>query len=273
MSTIERRARALHHSPLPLRQRVSGGGAGAEIREVARPIELVRFADSASPDCPAAEVIPRERSERLDRLVNVALSAAALIVFFPVMLLVAVLVKLTSPGPILYVQTRVGRDRRQAPISATYDRRMQDLGGQVFSIYKFRTMHVDAEDVSGVVWATKSDPRVTLVGRFLRKARLDELPQLVNVVQGDMNIVGPRPERPSIFARLRENIADYPLRQLAKPGITGWAQINQGYDQNLDDVRAKVRYDLEYINRQGLAEDFRIMLKTFPVVLFGKGGQ
>ncbi|MGI9076777.1 MAG: sugar transferase [Gemmatimonadaceae bacterium] len=244
----------------------------AETRDVARPIELVRFADGPTSDRPVAGVVPRERSERLDRLVNVALSVAALVVFSPVMLLVALLVKLTSAGPVLYVQTRVGRDRRQAPLNASYDRRMQDLGGQVFSIYKFRTMHVDAEDVSGVVWATKSDPRVTLVGRFLRKARMDELPQLLNVVQGHMNIVGPRPERPSIFARLREDIADYPLRQLAKPGITGWAQINQGYDQDLDDVRAKVRYDLEYINRQSIAEDFRIMLKTFPVILFGKGG-
>ena len=271
MSTVERRARMMHRAAVPIRQHVLAAGMG-ETREVARPIELVRFADSAQADAKVAEVIPRERSERLDRVVNVALSVAALIIFSPVLLLVALLVKLTSPGPVLYVQTRVGRDRRQAPLNASYDRRMQDLGGQVFSIYKFRTMHVDAEDVSGVVWATQKDPRVTFIGRFLRKARLDELPQLLNVVQGHMNIVGPRPERPSIFARLREDIADYPLRQLAKPGITGWAQINQGYDQDLDDVRAKVRYDLEYINRQSLTEDFRIMLKTFPVILFRKGG-
>ncbi|MBC7789149.1 MAG: sugar transferase [Anaerolineae bacterium] len=260
----------IHHSAVPIRQRMQAGSA-ADMREVARPIELVRFADSAKPDRPVVETNPRERSERIDRVVNVALSVAALIIFSPVMLFVALLVKLTSPGPVLYVQTRVGRDRRQSPPNAAYDRRMQDLGGQVFSIYKFRTMHSDAEDVSGAVWASKSDPRVTLVGKFLRKARMDELPQLLNVVQGHMNIVGPRPERPSIFARLREDIVDYPLRQIAKPGITGWAQINQGYDQDLDDVRAKVRYDLEYINRQCLAEDFRIMLKTFPVILFGKG--
>ena len=272
MSSVERRSRVIHHTALPIRQRASAAGM-AETRDIARPIELVRFADTAKPDRPVSGILPRERSERIDRMVNVAFSVAALTIFAPVMLLLALLVKLTSPGPILYVQTRVGRDRRHAPLNATYDRRMQDLGGEVFSIYKFRTMHVDAEDVSGVVWATKSDPRVTLIGRFLRKARLDELPQLFNVVQGHMNIVGPRPERPSIFARLREDIADYPLRQLAKPGITGLAQINQGYDQDLDDVRAKVRYDLEYINKQGLAEDFRIMLKTFPVILFGKGAQ
>jgi len=272
MSTIELRAKAIQHAPAAARQRMRTGGI-AETRDVARPIELVRFADTARPKLPSAVVMPRERSERLDRLVNVAVSIAALIILAPVMLLVAMLVKSSSPGPILYMQTRVGRDRRQAPLSNSDDRRMQDLGGQVFSIYKFRTMHVDAEEVSGAVWATKSDPRITLIGRFLRKARLDELPQLMNVVQGHMNIVGPRPERPSIFARLRENIAEYPLRQLARPGITGLAQINQGYDESMDDVRTKVRYDLEYINRQGVAEDFRIMLKTFPVILFGKGAQ
>jgi lipopolysaccharide/colanic/teichoic acid biosynthesis glycosyltransferase len=122
------------------------------------------------------------------------------------------------------------------------------------------------------VWATEGDPRVTPLGRFLRKCRIDELPQLINVIRGEMNIVGPRPERPSIFARLREDIAEYPLRQRAKPGITGWAQINQSYDSCIDDVRAKVRYDLEYLERQSLAEDLRIMVKTVPVMLFRKGG-
>jgi lipopolysaccharide/colanic/teichoic acid biosynthesis glycosyltransferase len=142
----------------------------------------------------------------------------------------------------------------------------------VFTIYKFRTMTTDAERHSGAVWATVGDSRVTAVGRFLRKSRLDEVPQLYNVIKGDMNIVGPRPERPSIFQWLRQDIPEYPARQRTKPGITGWAQVNQSYDANIDDVRSKVRYDLEYLQRQGLAEDVKIMLKTLPVMLLKRGG-
>jgi lipopolysaccharide/colanic/teichoic acid biosynthesis glycosyltransferase len=198
--------------------------------------------------------------------------ALALVILAPVMLLVAVIVRLTSHGPILYTQTRIGLDRRKSRVDALYDRRMQDLGGRVFTIYKFRTMYVDAEAVTGAVWATPRDPRLTPLGGIMRKLRLDELPQLYNVIRGDMNIVGPRPERPSIFARLRENISEYPLRQRIKPGITGWAQVNHTYDASLEDVRIKVRYDLEYLQRQCLAEDLKIMLKTVPVVLFRRGG-
>ena len=144
------------------------------------------------------------------------------------------------------------------------------LGGAVFDMYKFRTMRVDAEK-NGAVWATKNDPRITPIGRVLRKTRLDELPQLFNVLRGDMNIVGPRPERPSIFLRLSQDIPEYRMRQRAKPGITGLAQISQAYDSCLDDVRNKVRYDLEYISRQSLAEDLRIMIKTVPVMLLRRG--
>src|SRR4051812_28697135 len=132
-------------------------------------------------------------------------------------------------------------------------------------------MRVDAEQ-NGAVWAQQSDPRVTPIGRLLRQYRLDELPQLFNVIRGDMNIVGPRPERPTIFAELRTRIADYPVRQRARPGITGLAQVSNAYDANLDDVRAKVRYDLEYLERQSLLEDIRIMLRTVPVMLFKRGG-
>jgi lipopolysaccharide/colanic/teichoic acid biosynthesis glycosyltransferase len=153
-----------------------------------------------------------------------------------------------------------------------YDRRTRDLGGRPFLIYKFRTMRTDAEKANGAVWATKGDSRVTGVGRVIRKYRIDEFPQLINVIRGDMNIVGPRPERPTIFSRLCDDIADYPLRQRARPGITGWAQVNHGYDGSVDDVRTKVRYDLEYIQRQGVAEDLKIMAKTLPVMLFRKGG-
>ena len=139
-------------------------------------------------------------------------------------------------------------------------------------IYKFRTMRVNAEQPTGAVWAAKQDARVTPIGQIMRKYRIDELPQLLNVIRGEMNIVGPRPERPSIFSRLCDDIADYPLRQRAKPGITGWAQVNQAYDTSIDDVRSKVRFDLEYIERQGLAEDLRIMARTVPVMIFRRGG-
>jgi lipopolysaccharide/colanic/teichoic acid biosynthesis glycosyltransferase len=192
-------------------------------------------------------------------------------VALPLLLLIALAIKLSSRGPVLYTQERVGLDRRLAG-SRPESRRRRDLGGQPFTIYKFRTMRVDAERESGAVWATQNDPRVTPVGRFLRQYRLDELPQLLNVMQGDMNIVGPRPERPAIFAELREHITEYPLRQRAKPGITGLAQIHHHYDRSLDDVRTKVRFDLEYIRRRSLWEDFRIMLQTIPVVFLRRGG-
>jgi lipopolysaccharide/colanic/teichoic acid biosynthesis glycosyltransferase len=208
----------------------------------------------------------------LDRAMNVLLSGAALVLLLPVLFVIAVVVKLTSRGPVLYLQERVGLDRRAAGRAQQNHRRERDLGGRPFTIYKFRTMRVDAERESGAVWAQQHDPRVTPVGRILRQYRLDELPQLVNVLRGDMNIVGPRPERPAIFAELRTHIAEYPLRQRAKPGITGLAQINHHYDRSLDDVRTKVSYDLEYIRRQSVREDLRIMLKTIPVVLWRRGG-
>jgi lipopolysaccharide/colanic/teichoic acid biosynthesis glycosyltransferase len=205
------------------------------------------------------------------RGLNFCLALLALICVLPILLVIALAVKLSSRGPVFYTQERVGLDRRQ-PGDGADQRRLRDLGGRPFTIYKFRTMRVDAERESGAVWAQREDPRVTPVGRLLRQYRLDELPQLLNVVRGEMNIVGPRPERPTIFAELREHIAEYPLRQRAKPGITGLAQISQQYDSSLDDVRAKVQYDLEYIRRRSLREDLRIMLKTIPVILLRRGG-
>jgi lipopolysaccharide/colanic/teichoic acid biosynthesis glycosyltransferase len=243
-----------------------------EITDRIREIPLVR--DVPGPSRRRADVTPRERSERGSRVLNAALAIGALIVLAPVFLIVGILIKLTSPGPILYLQTRIGLDRRRTPTrgSEAYDRRARDLGGRVFAIYKFRSMYIDAEARSGAVWATKGDPRITPLGRFMRKCRIDELPQFINVLKGEMNIVGPRPERPSIFQRLRTDIPDYPMRQMAKPGITGWAQINQCPDASLDDVRRKVHYDIEYLQRQGLAEDVMIMAKTVPVVLFRRTG-
>ncbi len=209
---------------------------------------------------------------RVTRWVNFVLALLALFIALPLLLLIAVAIKLSSRGPVLYTQERVGLDRRVPGPEAGNHRRTRDIGGRPFTIYKFRTMRVDAELATGAVWATQDDPRITPVGRFLRQYRLDEIPQLLNVMRGEMNIVGPRPERPTIFAELRGHIAEYPLRQRAKPGITGLAQINHHYDRSLDDVRTKVRYDLEYIRRQSLWEDLRIMLRTIPVILFRRGG-
>jgi lipopolysaccharide/colanic/teichoic acid biosynthesis glycosyltransferase len=221
-----------------------------------------------------APVVPRSRSELAARALNFTLALVALLFLAPLFLLIAAAVKLTSRGPVFYTQTRIGLDRRWSRRAGEADaqRRAYDLGGRVFTIYKFRTMCVNAEHLSGAVWAAKEDPRVTPVGRLLRQYRLDELPQLWNVLTGDMNIVGPRPERPSIFAQLRQNIPNYEFRQRVKPGITGLAQVNQQYDQCLDDVRNKLDFDLQYLRRQSLWEDIRIMLKTVPVILFKRGG-
>lgn len=240
--------------------------------EIDRPITLVRDADLTEETRTLPALTPKPRSQYLLRALNIAIAGIALLILAPVMLLVAIAIKLSSPGPVIYAQTRVGQDRRRRSSQrSSFDRRACDLGGRVFRIYKFRTMRIDAER-RGVQWATKNDPRVTPLGGFLRKCRLDELPQLFNVLVNDMNIVGPRPERPSIVRKLAGSIEEYPLRHWAKPGITGLAQINLSYDTCLDDVRAKVRYDLAYIERQSMAEDLRIMLCTMPAMLFRKGG-
>jgi lipopolysaccharide/colanic/teichoic acid biosynthesis glycosyltransferase len=215
-----------------------------------------------------ADVVVSEPSEGSRRLLNVVVAAIGLILAAPVMLLIAALVKLTSPGPILYTQTRVGLDRRDPRLPIGNSRRYADHGGQPFKIYKFRTMHVNN---GAQIWARPDDPRVTPLGRVLRKYRLDELPQLYNVLRGDMNLVGPRPEQPAIFRQLRTQIEHYQQRQRVRPGITGWAQINHHYDNSIDDVRRKVSFDLEYIRRQSLTEDLRIMVRTVPVVVFKRG--
>jgi len=243
------------------------------------PVDFAERAGAARPRTVQRDVIPAERSERANRVLNVVIAGLALLILAPVCVLVALVVKLTSPGPVFYTQTRVGLDRRwrRAPDDAAPDttedddRRLEDLGGQPFTILKFRSMRVDAEAGGQAVWATKHDPRITPVGRVLRKTRLDEVPQLINVLRGEMNIVGPRPERPSIVVRLREHVGEYPVRHRVKPGITGWAQINHSYDASIEDVRTKVRYDLEYLRRQGVLFDLKIMVLTVPVMVFKRG--
>ncbi len=224
---------------------------------------------------PDAAGQPKSRSpgrERLERVSNVTIAVIALIVTLPLWLLIAVLIKLTSRGPVFYHQIRVGLDSRSSDQQSADPRRAKDLGGRPFRIFKFRTMTVDAERKSGAVWASRNDPRVTFVGRFLRQLRLDELPQFINVIRGDMNIVGPRPEQPALFAELRDQIPNYHLRQKARPGITGHAQVNLEYDSCVDDVRTKLQYDLEYIQGRNMLTDLMIMLKTIPVILFRRGG-
>lgn len=255
---------------------------GSPVRRPARtavagwPGDAVASARTATPspdvpDVPDVEVAAR--SEQLNRAINVLVAGIALLLLAPLCVIVAALVKLTSPGPVFYTQTRIGLDRRwrRAQLDDDGDRRVEDLGGLPFTILKFRSMTVDAEQNGQAVWATKHDARVTGIGRVLRKTRIDEIPQLVNVLRGEMNIVGPRPERPSIVVRLRESIPEYTQRHRVKPGITGWAQINHSYDSCIEDVRKKVEFDLEYIAEQGVWMDLKIMVMTLPVMVFRRG--
>jgi lipopolysaccharide/colanic/teichoic acid biosynthesis glycosyltransferase len=213
--------------------------------------------------------LDRERGGR--RLLNVVVAMAGLVVAAPLMLIIAVLVKLTSRGPVLFTQTRIGLDRRSLSRAGGNTRRELDLGGKPFTMFKFRTMCVERGSGDLQVWAQPDDLRVTAIGRALRKFRLDELPQLLNVLRGEMNVVGPRPEQPAIFVYLREQIEGYQRRQRVRPGITGWAQVNQAYDRSVDDVRSKVTLDLQYIRRQSALEDLKIMLRTPAVMLLGRG--
>jgi sugar transferase (PEP-CTERM system associated) len=194
-------------------------------------------------------------SMAVKRAFDVVLSLAALVVGLPVMAVVAVLVKVTSRGPVLYQQERVG------------------LNGRTFPVYKFRSMRLDAEAASGPVWSAKHDERVTPIGRFLRRARLDELPQLWNVLGGDMSFVGPRPERPMFVEELTAKIPFYGQRHVLKPGLTGWAQVRYTYGASVEDAIEKLQYDLYYIKNLSLALDLVIVLETIKTVLLRRGGQ
>lgn len=205
------------------------------------------------------------------RLLNVLVAAVGLLVALPLMMIIAIAVKVSSTGPVRFVQTRIGIDRRRRDLDANTGGRRVDLGGRPFTMFKFRTMRPATDTTQQ--WAGTHETRITRIGRILRQYRIDELPQLLNVLRGDMNIVGPRPEQPMIFARLRDRIGRYAHRQRVHPGITGWAQVNLSYDRNEEDVRRKLGYDLEYIERQSAGEDLRIMVRTVPVMLFRRGAQ
>lgn len=213
----------------------------------------------------------RRHREAARRLLNVAVASAGLVLALPLMLVIAVLVKLTSRGSVFFTQARIGLDRRALSYARGNRRRQLDLGGKPFTIYKFRTMYAHPGGERRQVWARPNDDRVTPVGHVLRKLRLDELPQLLNVLLGDMNVVGPRPEQPTIFVELREQIQGYQRRQRVRPGITGLAQVTLCYDRTLEDVRRKVRLDLDYIRRHSVLEDLKIMLRTVPVMLGRRG--
>lgn len=218
------------------------------------------------------------RDERLIRALNVMVASVILVISLPLWLVIALAVRLTSRGPVFYRQLRVGLDqrtraeRRSGILRSPAMRRNSDIGGRPFVIMKFRTMREDAESGGQAVWAATKDHRLTLIGGFLRSCRLDELPQLLNVIRGEMNLVGPRPERPQLFGELRQQVPGYQRRQRVRPGITGHAQVHLQYDTSVEDVKRKVQHDLEYIARRSVWEDLRIMLKTIPVMLFRKGG-
>jgi lipopolysaccharide/colanic/teichoic acid biosynthesis glycosyltransferase len=229
---------------------------------------IPKFKRDAAIGIPESHAHAREGARRV---LNVVVAAVGLIVTAPLMLVVAIAIKLTSPGPVFYRQTRVGLCIRNT--QGGNFRRKEDLGGRLFTIYKFRTMRPTRPGEEVQVWASEDDPRITRIGKFLRKTRIDEIPQLLNVLKGDMNVVGPRPEQPEIFKTLRNEVDQYPARQRVRPGITGLAQVTLHYDTCLDDVRKKVEADLAYIERQSLAEDLRIMVMTAPVMLFKKGSR
>nr|MBN2276306.1 sugar transferase [candidate division Zixibacteria bacterium] len=208
-------------------------------------------------------------------------SILGLILALPILVVIPILIKLGSPGPVFYTQERVGinRRRRNRRLYRTdsdenrrsRDRRRVDNFGKPFKVIKFRTMVQDAEKKSGPVWATQNDSRVTRLGRFMRKTRIDEIPQLINVLMGDMSLVGPRPER-SVFVRdLKEKVPNYGVRLRVKPGVTGLAQVSSGYDSSIESVITKVKHDVNYIRNWSIRSDLKILARTVLVVLTGKG--
>jgi lipopolysaccharide/colanic/teichoic acid biosynthesis glycosyltransferase len=254
-----------------LRLRTLPSGSRGVVSSNALPLSSPFPLSEGPRDYVSSVAAPRPDDE-ISHFLNIAVAAMGLLLAAPLFLLIALAIKLSSRGPVFYTQTRVGLDRRSNREPSHQDLRAHDLGGRPFTMYKFRTMVASAEPDSREIWATPRDERVTPLGRFLRVTRLDELPQLLNVVIGDMNIVGPRPERPTIFAELRDAIPNYHMRQRVYPGITGWAQINQPYDSCVDDVRRKVEFDLEYLQSRSVAGDLSIMARTVPIMLFCRLG-
>ncbi len=214
------------------------------------------------------------------RTIDIIGASVGLLLTLPFFIVLPILIKLDSPGPVFYKQLRVGHNRRrgqrrQSGVSdlgrSCRDRRRQNFHGRLFEVIKFRTMIADAERKCGAVWATKNDPRITLLGNIMRKTRMDEIPQFLNILKGDMSLVGPRPERPVFVEELSEKVENYKKRLDVKPGLTGLAQVENGYDSSIASVVKKVQYDLQYIKNWSIWQDVKIMLKTVVVVVTGKG--
>ena len=195
------------------------------------------------------------RRDTLHRSLDLLVSVAFLVATLPLMIITSVAIKLNSEGPVFYGQERVG------------------LNGRPFTLWKFRSMSVDAEALGKPVWAAKNDPRVTGVGRFIRRTRIDELPQLLNVLSGEMSFIGPRPERPQFVERLSESVPHYTDRASVKPGITGWAQVNFPYGASIEDARKKLSYDLYYVKHRSMLLHMLIMVATVRVILFQEGSR
>ena len=203
----------------------------------------------------SGELGPRPQNLLYQRITNVIVAVIGIVLSFPLMVLTALAVRLSSPGPVLYRQARVGLD------------------DSLFTVYKFRSMRADAETGTGPVWAQKDDPRVTTVGRIIRRIRFDELPQLFNVLRGEMSMVGPRPERPEFVKALNEQIPYYRQRHCVRPGITGWAQISYKYGDTLEDTITKLEYDLYYIKNMSMSLDTYIIFHTLKAMLLSRGAQ
>lgn len=218
---------------------------------------------------------------RIQFVFNWFIALLGLICLLPLFGVVALAIKLDSAGPVFYKQERVGINRRRSDrrrssddllmCNRREDRRQKNLFGKTFFVFKFRTMVTDAEKRCGPIWATKNDPRITRLGRFLRKTRIDEFPQLFNVLKGEMSVVGPRPERPFFIEKLSTEVPNYTRRLEVLPGITGLAQVEGGYDVTLDDVKKKVSHDLEYIRISSIKSDVLIMFRTVGVMLGARG--
>ncbi len=209
------------------------------------PITIVGFAGGI---VAIAGHLARRYFECAKEIVDVLLGAAALLLTTPIWLVCAILIKISSEGPVLFTQVRVGKD------------------GKLFKMYKFRTMHQSAENHTGAVWAAKDDPRVIRSCRWMRSSHADELPQLINVIKGEMSLVGPRPERPEILQKLEVHYPDVKKRLSVLPGITGLAQVRNGYDTTIDEFRYKLESDLEYINKRKWRNEFRIMAATLTKI-------
>jgi lipopolysaccharide/colanic/teichoic acid biosynthesis glycosyltransferase len=223
----------------------------------------------------ATRTLQQTASHFVKRTLDRIIAAVALVMLSPVMLLCALAIRRESRGPILYSQVRVGLDRRRRPAASMNgsERRSSTGYGRPFRIFKFRSMVQGAERKTGAVWCAENDPRITKVGNFLRRTHLDEIPQLVNVLRGEMSIVGPRPERPEFVERLAAEIPGYRQRSTVLPGITGLAQVKYRYDRDMETARTKLLYDLHYIRNTGLLFDVKIMAATVGVMAKVDHGQ